>query len=242
MTTTSPSHALESPPASGVQSRPSKNANAATMTPLGAVTLAIGAVVLALAGSGFLHGNRSLRLSVVMFAIVMAGFLATPPVRAWLPRIDRLSRLILSAMIAFMLAGQFADESRRTFPFSVYSMFGSIHRDTGRGVVLIYEMHGVTPEGSRVSINAEKLFPTLGLGAMRLSCTLQELTVHAQPGTEGGYHLDAVLEGIAEGYWRLGFGRLRRIEMIRRSVPTRAGRGAETAPEVVWVHEVGGHL
>ena len=139
----------------------------------------------ALAGAALVQGDRSLILSVAMCVAVIAAFLAAPVTRSYLSRVALPARIILAAMIGLMLAGQFADQPRRTFPFSVFHMFGSVHRDAGRGSVTIYELQGVGRDGTRVSINPDRLFPTLGLGTMRMGTRLRSLIDAAAPATEG---------------------------------------------------------
>jgi len=117
---------------------------------------------------------RFLTRIVTLLVLIAAVLVSFQAVRSLLRDMPRFHRLGLAVFFAAFLLGHFFDGGRATFPFVPWRMFGS--NPIAKQSVEHVEIHGVTADNHSLIINAERLFPSLGMGTTRLYMKLRSTT------------------------------------------------------------------
>ena len=92
--------------------------------------------------------------SMVLLCYFIA-LLSYEPVRAWLRSIPSPHRSVLAVFFFVLATGQLTLDSRRTFPFPAWTMYG---RKEAPATLEYYRYHGVDRLGHAVEIDPAKLF------------------------------------------------------------------------------------
>ena len=99
-------------------------------------------------------GPRMLAESVC-YLLLFGGLLSFRPVRAWVRAIPSPHRLVLAAFVGLLTVGQLANQSRRTFPFPAWMMYGRMEAPP---TLEYYRCRGVDMNGREVVADLAKLF------------------------------------------------------------------------------------
>ncbi|HEY7635674.1 MAG TPA: hypothetical protein VH763_09025 [Gemmatimonadales bacterium] len=102
--------------------------------------------------------NRPLAVMLVESSVLLCYFIALlsyGPARAWLRAIPSPHRTVLAVFFFALATGQLTLDSRRTFPFPAWTMYG---RKEAPQTLEYYRYHGVDRLGRRVEVDPAKLF------------------------------------------------------------------------------------
>lgn len=102
--------------------------------------------------------TRPLLVMLVESAVLLLYFVALlsyEPIRAWLRSIPSPHRTVLAVFFFVLTTGQLTLDSRRTFPFPAWTMYGRKESPT---TLEYYRYHGVDRLGHAVEIDPAKLF------------------------------------------------------------------------------------
>ena len=176
------------------------------------------------------------KVNEVFLGMFLIGGLAAFPVWAhYLAGLDAGRRLLLVAMVGAIFAGHYAHQDLKTFPFVRWAMFTE---SSPKSVVKTEELQATLADGSRVQLNPERLFPSLGVGTHRLSVAIILRLNHAllKQDEKTTAKFNELLAAIAEAHNRFGNGasRVRSIDVIRVHRPIRKKAGVEKMEERVW--------
>jgi hypothetical protein len=188
----------------------------------------------ALAGA---HLASSGRWSVALEGVATVGILmilvSLRPFQAFYRRMPAKHRLAFAFLIGLMLCGHFAERGRQTFPFVPWRMFAS--KPSGETIEHI-RIDGITDDGTRITINPERLFPSLGLGTSRLYLKLSSLTKAALNTVENPavarQRYEDMLLAIGRAHNRKADPLVQRLEVVK--IHTSLDRATPTGREIVW--------
>jgi hypothetical protein len=181
-------------------------------------------------------------LEALIYLAVFIVILSRDAVRPHLAALPRPHRAILAIFFALMLAGHFANDTRATFPFSAWSMYG---RPESPATLEYYRSEGIDGGLRRIVINEAELFPSIGGSAIaskvkRLAAQAlapQHLPGHGPPQRR----LTDWLHAVGDAYNQRHPERpVRAVELLRYSVSLR-GRGRPGfAARPIWRVELAG--
>jgi hypothetical protein len=125
---------------------------------LGAWALCVALALLLRRGLSLPRPNIPLLIMLVESSVLLFYFivlLSYDPVRAWLRSIPSAHRTILAVFFFVLATGQLTLDSRRTFPFPAWTMYG---RKENPPTLEYYRYHGVDRLGRAVELDPAKLF------------------------------------------------------------------------------------
>jgi hypothetical protein len=125
---------------------------------LGAWALCVILALLVRRGFSLPRPTIPLLVMLVESAVLLFYFivlLSYKPVRAWLRSIPSPHRTVLAVFFFVLTTGQLTLDSRRTFPFPAWTMYG---RKESPATLEYYRYHGVDRLGHSVEIDPAKLF------------------------------------------------------------------------------------
>lgn len=181
-------------------------------------------------------------LEALIYLAVFSLILSRDAVRPHLDALPRPHRAILAIFFALILAGHFANDTRTTFPFSAWSMYG---RPESPNTLEFYRSEGIDGSLRRIVINEAELFPSIAGSAIaskvkRLAA--QALAPQHLPG-QGPHQrrLTDWLRAVGDAYNQRHPERpVRAVELLRYSVSLREPRRSGFAVRPIWRVELDG--
>ncbi len=211
-------------------------------------------LALALAPAGLLtvglsvllrQGNWGTRLMAGVEALIYVALfiliLSRDAVRPHLGALPRPHRAILTIFFALVLAGHFANDTRATFPFSAWSMYG---RPESPDTLEFYRSEGIDRSLRRIVIDESELFPSIGGSA--IASKVKRLAGHAlavqhlpNPGPRQR-RLTDWLRAVGDAYNRRHPERpVRAVELLKYSVSLRDRASSGLVARPIWRVELG---
>jgi len=204
---------------------------------LGPEWLLWGGIVLAAGAFGATLNlqNRRTALEVLLDVMVISGLTAVPVWARYVTGLNPVRRLFLMIMVGLLFLGQFAHRDLRLFPFINWAMYSG---GTPGDAVTHERIFAILDDDSRILINPERLFPSLGMGTHRLANAISQRLNQAlvEKDQESTAAFNALLASIFEAQRRFGdHGRaIRSLEVVRVSLPVSKKHGPESSREIVW--------
>ncbi len=112
-------------------------------------------------------------VEIVLLMVILVAFASSEALPKFFRSMPRVHRFVFAALFVLMTFGQLLRNSYDTFPFVAWQMYGKLYGDSN--VVGFYLIEGITQDDERIEINAERLYPSLGYGSIRMANKLLEL-------------------------------------------------------------------
>ncbi len=185
-------------------------------------------------------GDWHTRFSAGLEALIYLGafilILSADAVRPHLGLVPGPHRTLLAIFFALILAGHFAYDTRETFPFSAWTMYG---RPESPDTLHFYRSQGIRADLSRVLIDEAELFPSIG--GSGLASKAKRLVAQALPSPHrrtrepDRQRLTDWLRAVGEAYNQTHPERpVRAVELLRHSVSLRAADKSGLTAQPIW--------
>jgi len=117
-----------------------------------------------------------------LYLLLLVGLTLVPAIRNYWKTSHASESFFLSAVILFLMVGQTAGQSRKTFPFVEWNMY---NKPAAQEDVVIIEYVGVRANGDQQVLAPGQVFPALGRGTLRLQNLLDLLVKGGMTRAEG---------------------------------------------------------
>lgn len=141
----------------------------------------------------------------LLYLGLLTGLAIVPALNRYWKQTHPSESFFLAAFLLFLMIGQSAGESRKTFPFVEWNMY---NKPAQQNDVVIIEYVGVRADGSQQVLTPGQVFPALGRGTLRFQNLLDLLVkggltrAEGEAKTEFLNRLDATLLAMMDEYNR----------------------------------------